>query len=123
MQKIVLSAWLLATLVACGKGGAEQYVGIWQDRKIGASEFGEIRKEGDQYLFEDSSNGKKWALYEKDGAWFTRNSYNPDEQLKLSSDGNTLFFDTTPVFRVKAGVCQELAKEYLSKKPAIYVVK
>ena len=50
MKKIVLSALVLVTLAACGKGGAEKYVGYWQEKDDKYVRIVEIKKEGGQYF-------------------------------------------------------------------------
>lgn len=93
MKKIVLSALVLVTLAACGKGGAERYVGIWQRDNMDSPSFMEISKESGNYFLirEDAVRGEmKQVLTEKDGELFASTGFG-EIPFKLSDDGKALF--------------------------------
>ena len=130
MKKIVLSALVLVTLAACGKGGAEKYVGYWQEKDDKYVRIVEIKKEGGQYFLDRNilSKGerkpKPYLLTEKDGELVHNNGLT-DVPLKLSDDGNSLFVSKNSYQKIDAATkdklvaheesCRKLADEYFAE--------
>ena len=128
MKKIALSALVLVTLASCGKGGAERYVGYWQEKDDKYVRIVEIKKEDGQYFLDDDilSKGKdkSYLLTEKDGELVHNNGLT-DVPLKLSDDGNSLFVSKNSYQKIDAASkdklvaheesCRKLTDEYLAE--------
>ena len=94
-------------LVACGKGGADRYIGYWQQQGIDRSIVTEIKKENGNYFAVQNiaGSGKRAAqqhvLSEKDGELVVNTGVG-DLPLKLSDDGDTMFFRKGTFRRIDA---------------------
>lgn len=106
MKRTALTV-LVLILAACGKGGAERYVGYWQLQDADKSVINEIKKENGNYFAVENIAGKgkraaqQRVLSEKDGELVV-NTGMGDLPLKLSEDGNTLFFSKGTFRRIDA---------------------
>ena len=106
MKRTALTV-LVLMLVACGKGGADRYIGYWQQQGIDRSIVTEIKKEnGNYFVVPDLAAGGRPAteqqvLSEKDGELVV-NTGMGDLPLKLSDDGNTLFLGKGTLRRIDA---------------------
>lgn len=94
-------------LAACGKGGADRYVGYWQLQDSNKSVVTEIKKEnGNYFVVSDLAAGGRLAteqqvLSEKDGELVVNTGVG-DLPLKLSDDGDTMFFSKGTFRRIDA---------------------
>ena len=94
-------------LAACGKGGADRYVGYWQLQDSNKSVVTEIKKENGNYFAVENIAGRdkhaaqQRELSEKDGELVV-NTGMGDLPLKLSEDGNTLFLGKGTLRRIDA---------------------
>ena len=106
MKRTALTV-LVLMLAACGKGGADRYVGYWQQQGIDRSIVAEIKKEnGNYFVVSDLAAGGRLAteqqvLSEKDGELVV-NTGMGDWPLKLSDDGDTMFFSKGTFRRIDA---------------------
>ena len=106
MKRTALTV-LVLMLAACGKGGADRYVGYWQLQDPDKSVVTEIKKENGNYFAVENiaGRGKRAAqqrvLSEKDGELVV-NTGMGDLPLKLSDDGNTLFLGKGTLRRIDA---------------------
>lgn len=106
MKRTALTV-LVLMLAACGKGGADRYVGYWQLQDSDKSVVTEIKKEnGNYFVVENIAGSGKHAaqqrvLSEKDGELVV-NTGMGDLPLKLSDDGNTLFLGKGTLRRIDA---------------------
>lgn len=106
MKRTALTV-LVLMLAACGKGGAERYVGYWQQQDTDKSVINEIKKENGNYFAVGNiaDRGKRAVqqstLLEKNGELVV-NTRMGDLPLKLSEDGNTLFLGKGTLRRIDA---------------------
>ena len=106
MKRTALTV-LVLMLAACGKGGADRYIGYWQQQGIDRSIVAEIKKEnGNYFVVSDLVAGGRLAteqqvLSEKDGELVV-NTGMGDLPLKLSDDGDTMFFSKGTFRRIDA---------------------
>ena len=106
MKRTALTV-LVLMLAACGKGGADRYVGYWQQQDVNKSIITEIKKEnGNYFVVSDLVAGGRLAteqqvLSEKDGELVV-NTGMGDWPLKLSDDGDTMFFSKGTFRRIDA---------------------
>ena len=106
MKRTALTV-LVLMLAACGKGGADRYVGYWQLQDSDKLVVTEIKKENGNYFAVENiaGRGKRAAqqrvLSEKDGELVV-NTGMGDLPLKLSDDGNTLFLGKGTLRRIDA---------------------
>ena len=106
MKRTALTV-LVLMLAACGKGGADRYVGYWQLQDPDKLVVTEIKKEnGNYFVVSDLAAGGRLAteqqvLSEKDGELVVNTGVG-DLPLKLSDDGNTLFLGKGTLRRIDA---------------------
>ena len=106
MKRTALTV-LVLMLAACGKGGADRYVGYWRLQDSNKSVVTEIRKENGNYFALENIAGRgkhaaqQRVLSEKDGELVV-NTGMGDLPLKLSEDGNTLFLGKGTLRRIDA---------------------
>lgn len=106
MKRTALTV-LVLMLAACGKGGADRYVGYWQQQDVNKSIITEIKKEnGNYFVMGDLVAGggratEQQVLSEKDGELVV-NTGMGDWPLKLSDDGDTMFFGKGTFRRIDA---------------------
>ena len=106
MKRTALTV-LVLILAACGKGGADRYVGYWQLQDSNKSVVTEIKKEnGNYFVVSDLAAGGRLAteqqvLSEKDGELVVNTGVG-DLPLKLSDDGDTMFFSKGTFRRIDA---------------------
>ena len=106
MKRTALTV-LVLMLAACGKGGADRYVGYWQQQDVNKSIITEIKKEnGNYFVMGDLVAGggratEQQVLSEKDGELVV-NTGMGDWPLKLSDDGDTMFFGKDTFRRIDA---------------------
>ena len=106
MKRTALTV-LVLMLAACGKGGADRYIGYWQQQGIDRSIVSEIKKEnGNYFVVPDLAAGGRLAteqrvLSEKDGELVVNTGVG-DLPLKLSDDGDTMFLSKYTFRRIDA---------------------
>ena len=106
MKRTALTV-LVLMLAACGKGGADRYVGYWQLQDSNKSVVSEIKKEnGNYFVVPDLAAGGRLAteqqvLSEKDGELVVNTGVG-DLPLKLSDDGDTMFLNKGTFRRIDA---------------------
>lgn len=106
MKRTALTV-LVLMLAACGKGGADRYIGYWQQQGIDRSIVSEIKKEnGNYFVVPDLAAGGRLAteqrvLSEKDGELVVNTGVG-DLPLKLSDDGDTMFLSKGTFRRIDA---------------------
>ena len=139
MKRTALTV-LVLMLAACGKGGADRYIGYWQQQGIDRSIVAEIKKEnGNYFVVSDLVAGGRLAteqqvLSEKDGELVVNTGVG-DLPLKLSDDGDTMFFSKGTFRRIDAAAkdkivaheeqCRSLnaafQTEFMEKDKQLYV--
>ena len=106
MKRTALTV-LVLMLAACGKGGADRYVGYWQLQDSDKSVVTEIKKENGNYFAVENIAGRgkhaaeQRVLSEKDGELVV-NTGMGDLPFKLSEDGDTMFFGKGTFRRIDA---------------------
>ena len=106
MKRTALTV-LVLMLAACGKGGADRYVGYWQLQGVNKSIVTEIKKEDGNYFVVEHIAGRgehaaqPRVLSEKDGELVVSAGMG-DLPLKLSDDGDTLFLGRGTFRRIDA---------------------
>ena len=106
MKRTALTV-LVLMLAACGKGGADRYVGYWQLQDSDKSVVTEIKKENGNYFAVENIAGRgkhaaeQRVLSEKDGELVVNTGVG-DLPLKLSDDGDTMFLSKYTFRRIDA---------------------
>ena len=106
MKRTALTV-LVLMLEACGKGGADRYVGYWQLQDSDKSVVTEIKKENGNYFAVENIAGsgnraaQQRVLSEKDGELVVNTGVG-DLPLKLSDDGDTMFLSKGTFRRIDA---------------------
>ena len=106
MKRTALTV-LVLMLAACGKGGADRYVGYWQLQDSNKSVVTEIKKENSNYFAMENIAGRgeraaqQRVLSEKDGELVVNTGVG-DLPLKLSDDGDTMFLSKDTFRRIDA---------------------
>lgn len=125
---------LLFTLAACGKGGAEKYVGYWQQQDDKRMIVSEIKQENGNYfavaniVAKGKAAEKQRVLSEKDGELVANNGM-ADIPLKLSDDGQSLFIGKETFKKIDVATkdkimaheasCQQLTDEFYAAEKAL----
>lgn len=133
MQKWLLSILFLG-LTACGKSGAERYLGYWQDQDDKRILVFEIKQENGNYflieniLAQGNSAGKQMVLSEKDGE-LTINYGVGNMPLKLSDDGKIIFIKKKSFQKIDVATkdkimaheerCRQLTKAFYEASKAL----
>ena len=94
-------------LAACGKGGADRYVGYWQLQDPDKSVVTEIKKENGNYfvmgdLVAGGGRATEQQVLSEKGGELVVNTGVGDLPLKLSDDGDTMFFRKGTFRRIDA---------------------
>ena len=126
--KATLIAALTLLLVGCGNDH-DKAIGLYQyeNKFTGSERVAEIKKDGDTYLFIENvlNNTDAMALSESDEGLSYRNT-----PLKLSEDGNTLYFGPINGTRISRDdleakfaaiendkkICKELREQVIANK-------
>ncbi|MDG1582339.1 hypothetical protein [Pseudomonas sp. GOM6] len=126
--KATLIAALTLLLVGCGND-YDKAIGLYQyeNKFTGSERVAEIKKDGDTYLFIENvlNNTDPMALSESDEGLSYRNT-----PLKLSEDGNTLYFGPINGTRISSDdlkvkfaaikndkkICKELREQVIANK-------
>lgn len=133
MKQFILPT-LIFLLSACGKSGAERYVGYWQEHNDKYVIVSEIKQENGNYFVvsnivaEGKAAEKQTVLSEKEGE-LVFNSGLGDMPLKLSDDGKTLFvskksftkIDTSTKDKIMAheAKCRQLSDEFAAEEKTL----
>ncbi|ULJ60707.1 hypothetical protein [Wielerella bovis] len=129
MKQFILPT-LIFLLSACGKSGAERYVGYWQEHNDKYVIVSEIKKENGNYFVvsnivaEGKAAEKQTVLSEKEGE-LVFNLGIGDMPLKLSDDGKTLFVDKKSFTKIDTSTkdkimaheakCRQLSDEFAAE--------
>lgn len=126
MKKMMAVSMLAMMLAACGKSGAEQYVGFWQWQDNKHTSVSEIKQENGNYFVVDNlqygqGKTKQIVLSQKDNE-LVLNTGVADVPLKLSEDGKSMFIGKRTYQKVDAATkdkivahqeqCHQLNDEY-----------
>lgn len=133
MKPFILSA-LILMLAACGKSGAERYVGYWQEQDDKRIVISEIKQENGNYFAVDNivaqgkNAEKQIVLSEKEGE-LVLNSGVGDVPLKLSDDGKSMFVGKKSFTKIDAATkdkivaheekCRQLSDEFAAAEKAL----
>lgn len=126
MKKLISPA-LLLMLAACGKDGAERYVGYWQEKNDKHAVVSEIKQENGNYfavanVIDTGKNAEKQiVLSEKEGELVVNYGV-ADMPLKLSDDGKSMFMGKKSFQKIDAATkdkimaheerCRQLTNEF-----------
>lgn len=123
MKRLMLLV-LALMLTACGKGGANSYLGYWQMQKTSLVVVMEIKQEGGNYFAKDdifSNDGHQSVLSEKNGELVLDTGMGT-MPFKLSDDGKSLFFGNHSYRKIDEATkdqlvaqqesCRKLSDEY-----------
>ena len=110
MKISIIAIAFTLLLTACGDNN-EEFIGLYKYKHSYTERILEIKKDGDTYLFIEDvlKNGDPRALSDtSDGLFYNDGMFFKNTPLKLSDDGNTLYFGPVNGTRV--------SREYLAEK-------